>query len=96
MVTGVSRAVLEIGAELVTSVPNVSSEYLAGLAKDPDVVDSLIICSDKASIRQDYLDSLGQFLNWTGWTPGEVFRIKKEAMKGCLAFDLEDGMTKEL
>ena len=30
LVTGVSRAVLEIGAELVTLVPNVSSEYLAG------------------------------------------------------------------
>lgn len=76
-----SRAVLEIGADLVPPVPSVSGEYLEGLAKDPDVVDWLISCSDRPSTREDYLDSLGRFLNWNSWTPGEVFRIKKEAMK---------------
>jgi hypothetical protein len=81
LVTKVSRVILEIGADLVPPVANVKGDYLAELSKDPDVVDWLISCSDKPSTREDYLDSLGRFLNWTSWTPGDIFRIKKEAMK---------------
>ena len=46
MVSKVGKLMLEIGADLVPHVRDVPSDYLAKLAKDPDVVDWLIGWSD--------------------------------------------------
>jgi hypothetical protein len=72
--------VVEVGADLVPPIELVSHGFLAGLAKDPLVVDWLIGVSEKPGTRQDYLNWLGRFLKWTGWGPGRVFDLKREAL----------------
>ena len=65
----------------VRPVETVSKGFLAQLARDSDVADWLISVSEIEKTREDYLDCLARFLNWTGWTPMQIFSIKRDAMK---------------
>ena len=60
-----SRLVVEVGADLVPPVELVPQGFLAGLAKDPLVIDWLIGVSDKPGTRQGYLNWLARFLKWS-------------------------------
>lgn len=72
-----------MASELVldAGVPQTSKENLAELAADPVVEDWLISTTENQGTKDSYLWWLGRFLKWAQWTPAEVFRIKKAALK---------------
>ncbi len=57
------------------------SEFYENLAKDSYVSNWLISVSEKDGTRGSYLRWLGEFVRFTGWPPGEIFRLKREALK---------------
>jgi hypothetical protein len=62
----------------VVSVPR---EFLEQVAADPSVQDWLISASEIENVRCAYLEHLARFLHWAGWTPSQLFMIKRAALK---------------
>lgn len=69
------------GVESLSQVTRVPGKFLESVARDSDVQDWLISCSEREGTRGEYLEHLGRFLNWCGWTPAKVWEIKREALR---------------
>ena len=63
------------------AVSRVPENFLESVARDQDVQDWLISCSEREGTRGEYLEHLGRFLNWCGWTPAKLWEIKREALR---------------
>lgn len=74
---------VDIERHLVGSTPvlPVPLEFVAQVAKDLDVQDWLISCTEIEETRSAYLEHLARFLYWCQWTPGHIWELKQEAMK---------------
>jgi hypothetical protein len=71
----------EVSLPAEAPVAKVTDQFLAQVAKDPDVQDWLISASEHDQTRGEYLEHLARFLAWAGWTPGQLWDLKREAMK---------------
>lgn len=74
---------VNLSRHLVGSTPVllVPLEFVAQVARDLDVQDWLISCTEIERTRSAYLEHLARFLYWCQWAPGHIWELKEEAMR---------------